>query len=193
MRAVTGCPIKLIGVGEKLDALEPFHPERIASRILGMGDVVSLVEKAAATIEKEEAEKLAAKLEKGDFDLDDLASQLRQLGKMGGMSGVMSMLPGVAKVKKQLAEANIDERMLARQQAIIGSMTPAERKHPKIIQASRKRRIAAGSGTSVPEVNRLLKQHMQMAEMMKRMKKLGQKGLLRGGLPQLTKIKPQFR
>ena len=180
MRAVTGCPIKLIGTGEKLDALEAFHPDRIAGRILGMGDVVGLVEKAQETIEAEEAEKLARKVKKGDFDLDDMAQQLQQMRKMGGLEGLMGMMPGVGKVKKQLAEAKVDDKMIARQEAIISSMTPGERRNPKIIHASRRRRIAAGSGTSVQEVNRLLKQHLQMVKMMKRMGKLGQKGLMRG-------------
>jgi len=182
MRAVAGVPIKLMGVGEKLDALEPFHPERIASRILGMGDVLSLVEKAAETIQQEEAERMAAKLQKGSFDLDDLAQQLKQMRKMGGMQGLVGMLPGVAKVKKQLAEANLDDRLIGRQEAIIGSMTPKERRNPKLIQASRKRRIAVGSGTTVQDVNRLLKQHMQMAQMLKQMNKLGKKGMMRHGL-----------
>jgi signal recognition particle subunit SRP54 len=179
MRAVTGKPIKLIGVGEKVDALEAFHPQRIAQRILGMGDIVSLVEKAAETIEKEEAERLAARVQKGQFDLNDMASQLKQLRKMGGMSSVMNLLPGVGKVKQQMAAANVDESMLKRQEAIIGSMTKDERSNPKVIHASRKKRIAAGSGTSVQDVNKLLKQHLQMADMMKRMSKLGQKGFMR--------------
>jgi signal recognition particle subunit SRP54 len=183
MRAVTGCPIKLIGVGEKLDALEAFHPARIAGRILGMGDVVSLVEKAAETIEEEEARKLAKKIEKGKFDLDDMASQLRQLRKMGGMEGVLAMLPGVAKAKKQLAEQRIDDRVIKRQEAIIGSMTKAERRNPNLIHASRKRRIASGSGTAVQDVNKLLKQFMEMSRMMKQVSKLGQKGMMRAGLP----------
>jgi len=185
MRAVTGRPVKLIGVGEKLDALEAFHPDRIASRILGMGDVVSLVEKAAETIDRDEAEQLARKMRKGRFDLDDLAAQLRQVRRMGGMGGLMNLLPGVAKVKKQLAGANVDERILIRQEAIIGSMTKAERRNVKILNGSRKRRIAAGSGTSIQEVNRLLKQHREIAGMMKRVNKLGKKGLLRHGLPGL--------
>jgi signal recognition particle subunit SRP54 len=183
MRAVTGQPIKLIGVGEGLDALEAFHPERIAGRILGMGDVVGLVEKAAETIEQEEAEKLAKKMQKGDLDLDDLAMQLRQMRKMGGLSSLMSMLPGVSKVQKQMAEARIDDKEIRRQEAIISSMTPKERKNPKIIQASRKRRISAGSGTSVSEVNKLLKQHLMMVKMMKKMGKMGKKGMMRHGLP----------
>ncbi|BBK40164.1 signal recognition particle protein [Allostella vacuolata] len=183
MRAVTGQPIKLIGTGEKLDAIEPFHPERIAGRILGMGDVVSLVERAAETIEKDEAERLAAKVQKGEFDLDDLLSQLRQLKKMGGMSGLMGLLPGVGKIKKQMAEANIDESALKKQEAIILSMTRGERKRPEIIKASRKQRIAAGSGSSVQDVNRLLKQYDQMRSMMKQVSKLGAKGMMRGGMP----------
>jgi signal recognition particle subunit SRP54 len=185
IRAVTGKPIKLLGVGEKMDALETFHPDRIAGRILGMGDVVSLVEKAAETIDQEEAEKLAAKVAKGNFDLDDMASQLKQLRKMGGLSGMMGMLPGVGKIKKQLAEANIDDRIIKRQEAIISSMTKDERKNPKLMNASRRRRIATGSGTSVQDVNKLLKQHQDMAQMMKQMSKLGKKGLMRQGLSAL--------
>jgi signal recognition particle subunit SRP54 len=194
MRAVTGKPIKLIGTGEKVDAIEPFHPQRIAQRILGMGDIVSLVEKAAETIEKEEAERLAARVQKGQFDLNDMASQLKQLRKMGGMSGVMNLLPGVGKVKQQMAAANVDESILKRQEAIIGSMTTEERRNPKVIHASRKKRIAAGSGTSVQDVNKLLKQHLQMADMMKRMSKLGQKGFMRSmgamlpGMPGMPKL-----
>ena len=182
MRAVTGQPIKFIGTGEKLDAIEAFHAERVASRILGMGDVVSLVEKAAETIDQEEAEKLARKLQKGGFDLDDLAAQFRQLRKMGGMGSIMGMLPGVAKIKKQLDEAKLDQTLLKRQEAIIGSMTKAERRSPKLLDGSRRRRIAAGSGTTVPEINRLLKQYQDMAQMMKRMNKLGKKGLMRHGI-----------
>jgi signal recognition particle subunit SRP54 len=185
MRAITGKPIVLLGTGEKIDALEAFHPDRIAGRILGMGDVVSLVEKASETADQEEAEKLARKMQKGEFDLDDLAGQLRQIRRMGGMSGMLGMLPGVGKVKKQLADANIDERIIKRQEAIIGSMTRAERRFPKLLNGSRRRRIATGSGTSVQDVNRLLKQYQDMAGMMKKMKKLGQKGLMRHGLSAL--------
>ncbi|NNG03199.1 MAG: signal recognition particle protein [Inquilinus sp.] len=185
MRAATGRPIKLIGVGEKLDALEVFHPDRIAGRILGMGDVVGLVEKAAETIEQDEAEKLARKMQKGNFDLDDMAMQFRQMRKMGGMSGLLGLLPGVGKIKDQLKGANVDDGMLKRQEAIIQSMTGRERRNPKLIHASRKRRIAAGSGTSVQDVNKLLKQFQQMTGVMKRMKKLGGKGLMRGGMPGL--------
>ena len=180
MRAVTGCPIKLIGVGERLEALEGFHPAGIASRILGMGDIVSLVEKAQATVDQKEAERLAAKVQKGAFDLDDLAKQIQQMKRMGGMDGLMGLLPGVAKVKKQLAEAKVDDSMLSRQLAIIQSMTKAERKNPKVLNASRRRRIASGSGTTIQEVNRLLKQFQQMSEMVKKIGKLGPKGLLRG-------------
>ncbi len=185
MRAVTAKPIKFMGMGEKLDALEPFHAERIASRILGMGDVVGLVEKAAETIDRDEAEKLAKKLEKGSFDLDDLASQLKQLRKMGGMGSIMGMLPGVNKIKKQLGDAKIDENLLKRQEAIISSMTKRERRNPKLLDGSRRRRIAAGSGTTVPEINRLLKQYQDMADMMKRMNKIGKKGLQRHGISAL--------
>ncbi len=185
MRAVTGQPIKLIGTGEKIDAIEAFHPGRIAGRILGMGDVVGLVERAAEVIEREDAERLAAKLEKGKFDLDDMAAQFRQMRKMGGLSGLMGLLPGVAKVKQQLKDANIDDSMLKRQEAIISSMTPHERRNPKVILASRKRRIAAGSGTTIQDVNKLLKQHQTMSDMLKRVQKLGTKGLMRHGLPGL--------
>src|SRR5487761_1836539 len=190
MRAVPGKPIKFLGTGEKLDALEPFHAERVAGRILGMGDIVSLVEKAAETTDREEAEKLARKIEKGGFDLDDLAAQLKQLRKMGGMSGILGHLPGIAKVKKQLNQANVDESMLKRQEAILSSMTKAERKNPKLLNGSRRQRIAAGSGTTVPEINRLIKQYQDMALMMKRMGKLGQKGLARHGISALMPGNP---
>ena len=184
MRAVTGKPIKLIGVGEKLDALEDFHPERIAGRILGMGDVVGLVEKAIQTVEIDKAEAIARKVKKGAFDLDDLAEQLQQMQKLGGMGGVLGMLPGVGKIKKQLDAANLDDTILKRQQAMIGSMTKAERKNPKLLNASRKKRVAAGSGTSVQDINRLVKMHRQMADMMKTMgKKRGLLGSLFGGGP----------
>ena len=194
MRAVTGCPIKMIGVGEKLDEFEPFHPDRIANRILGMGDVVSLVEKVSETVETEKAEKLAKKLKKGDMDLDDLADQLDQLQKMGGLGGIMGMLPGVAKAQKQMAEANFDETMVRRQRAIISSMTQNERSRPKLIQASRKRRIAAGSGTSVQDVNKLLKQFQMMNKMMKKVGKMGSKGMMRHGLPGMPQggLPPSF-
>jgi len=187
MRAVTGKPIKLMGTGEKIDALEDFHPERIAGRILGMGDVVSLVEKAAETIDQEEAKKIAAKMQKGSFDLDDLAEQLKQMQKIGGMQGVLSMLPGVGKIKKQMASVNLDDTMFKRQEAIIGSMTRKERQRPKVLNASRKKRVASGSGTSVQEINKLLKMHRQMSDMMKKMgrQKGGLKGLFGGGMPDM--------
>ena len=173
MRAVTGKPIKLIGTGEKWDALEDFHPERIAGRILGMGDVVSLVEKAAQTIDMEKAQAIAQKMRKGEFDLEDLADQLKQMERLGGMSSMMGLLPGIGKVKKQLDAANIDDRIVKRQRAIIQSMTPKERRSPKILDGKRKRRIAAGSGTKPEDINRLLKMHRQMADMMKMMGKRG--------------------
>ncbi|MFO1088991.1 MAG: signal recognition particle protein [Hyphomicrobiales bacterium] len=182
MRAVTGKPIKLLGTGEKLEGLEDFHPERIASRILGMGDVVSLVEKAALTLDAEKAQKIAARMKKGAFDLEDLADQLKQLQKLGGMSGVMGMLPGMGKIKKQLEGVDLDKLVLRRQLAIIGSMTPFERRNPKVLNASRKKRVAKGCGVDVPEINRLLKMHLQMADMMKRMGKgKGMFGKMFGG------------
>ncbi len=185
MRAVTGRPIKLIGLGEKLDALDVFHPDRIAGRILGMGDIVGLVEKAAETVEREEAEKLARKVQKGEFDFDDMATQLRQLRKMGGLSSVMGLLPGIGKMQKQIADAKIDDKMVRKQEAIISSMTAKERRYPKLLNASRKRRIASGSGTTVEEVNRLIKQHLEMSRMMKQVTKLGQRGIARAGINSL--------
>jgi signal recognition particle subunit SRP54 len=169
MRAVTGKPIKLMGTGEQMDALEDFHPSRIADRILGMGDIVSLVEKAAATIDMEKAQRAAERMRKGQFDLNDLREQLIGMQKMGGMTGMMGMLPGVAKMKNQLAAANLDERLLKRQMAAIDSMTPKERRNPDILKASRKKRIAAGSGVKVEDINRMLKMHRQMADVMKMM------------------------
>ena len=185
MKAITGAPIKLMGVGEKQDALEDFHPERVAGRILGMGDIVGLVEKASETIDQAEAERLAAKMMRGKFDLDDYASQLKQISKMGSISNILGMLPGAAKMKAQLEGANIDQKVFGRQAAIISSMTKKERRQPDIIKASRKKRIAAGSGTSVQDVNKLLKQFDDMTTMMKRVGKMGQKGLMRGGLSSL--------
>ena len=183
MRAVTGKPIKLIGTGEKWDALEDFHPSRIANRILGMGDIVSLVEKAAANFDAAKAEAMAAKMKKGEFDMDDLADQLKQVQKMGGLGGIMGMMPGVAKMKAQMADANLNENMLKRQGAIISSMTKHERRNPKLIDGKRRRRIAAGSGTKVEDVNKLLKMHRQMADMMKSMgKNRGLMGKLFGGM-----------
>jgi signal recognition particle subunit SRP54 len=169
MRQVTGKPIKLMGTGEKLEGLEDFHPERIAGRILGMGDVVSLVEKAALNIDQAKAQKIAERMKKGAFDLDDLSDQLKQLQKLGGMGGVMNMLPGMGKIKKQVEGMDLDNKLLKRQMAIISSMTPYERRNPKTMDAKRKKRVAAGSGTKVEEINRLLKMHIQMAGMMKQM------------------------
>jgi signal recognition particle subunit SRP54 len=182
MRAVTGRPIKFIGEGEKLEALDVFDPARIAGRILGMGDVVGLVEKAMENFEEEEAEKLAAKMAKGKFDLNDLAAQFRQLKKMGDLKGLMGMMPGIGAIKKQIDQASIDPRLIARQEAIIMSMTQKERLVPDLIKASRKKRIALGAGVDVQDVNKLLKQYQQMADMMKKVSKLGQKGLMRHGL-----------
>ena len=182
MRAVTGKPIKLIGTGEKLDALEEFDPARIAGRILGMGDIIALVEKAAANINAEKAMRTAEKMRKGAFDLGDLREQLTQMQGMGGLGGLMSMLPGIAKMKNQLAAANIDESVIKRQIAIIDSMTPQERRNPDILKASRKKRIASGSGTTPEAINKLLKMHRGMADMMKMMG-----GAKRGPLAGLAK------
>jgi signal recognition particle subunit SRP54 len=179
MRAVTGKPIKLIGVGEKMDALEDFDPERIAGRILGMGDIVALVEKARDQIDAEQAARAAERMRKGQFDMNDLKNQLVQMRNMGGMAGVMGLLPGMGQIKKQLDAANIDEQLLKRQAAIIDSMTKAERKNPDLLKNSRKLRIAAGSGTKVEEINKLLKMHRQMADVMKMMGK-GGRGAMAG-------------
>ena len=181
MRAVTGKPIKLIGTGEKMDELEDFHPGRIADRILGMGDVVSLVEKASENIDQEKAAAMAKRMQKGEFDLNDLSDQLDQMKNLGGMGGIMSMLPGIGKMKKQIDEAGLDDSIFKRQQAIISSMTRKERKAPKVLNASRKKRIAAGSGSSVQEVNQLLKMHRQMGDMMKKMGKSGMGGMMGSG------------
>jgi signal recognition particle subunit SRP54 len=177
MRAVTGKPIKLIATGEKMDALDEFSPQRIANRILGMGDIVALVEKAAAAVDAEQAARAAERMAKGKFDLQDLADQLAMMEKVGGFGGIMGLLPGVGKMKEQIAAANIDDKMFKRQRAIISSMTPKERRNPDILKASRKRRIASGSGVKVEEINKLLKQHRQMADMMKAMG-----GMKRGGM-----------
>lgn len=173
MRAVTGKPIKFLGVGEKTDALEPFHPDRLAGRILGMGDVVSLVEKAVENINQEDAAKMAAKFQKGEFDLNDLLAQLRQMKNMGGISSIAKMLPGLSQYTDQIEKANLDDKVTKRQEAMILSMTPLERARPLILNASRKRRIAEGSGTTVQDLNRLIKQYQQMHTMMKRVKKMG--------------------
>ncbi len=185
MRAVTGCPIKFMGVGEKISEFEEFHPNRVASRILGMGDIVSLVEKASENIDSQEAKNMEKKLRKGKFDLDDLAKQLKMMRKMGGVGSLMSMIPGIGKMKKQIDEAGVDDKMMKRQESIVYSMTLQERRFPKVINASRKKRIASGSGVSVQEVNRLLKQHKQMAGMMKKIGKMDKKTLMRGGLGKL--------
>ena len=182
MRAVTGKPIKFVGLGEKMDALEEFHPERVASRILGMGDIVSLVEKAQETIEAEQAERMMKRFQKGQFNMNDLKSQLEQMMKMGGMEGVMSMMPGMSKMSKQMEEAGMDDTVIRRQLALINSMTKKERAYPQILQASRKKRIARGAGQEVSDLNKLLKMHRQMSDMMKKLGKMGKKGMLRGGL-----------
>jgi signal recognition particle subunit SRP54 len=211
MRAVTGKPVKIIGTGEKMDALEEFHPKRIADRILGMGDIVSLVEKAAENIDAEQAAAMAKKMQSGKFDLNDLAGQLQQMQKMGGMGGIMGMMPGMGKMKDQMAAAGLDDKMFGRQLAIISSMTKAERANPDILKHSRKKRIAAGSGTDAAEINKLLKMHRQMADMMKAMggkgkgggmmrsmmgglankMGLGGPGGFGGGMPDLSKMDPK--
>ena len=173
MRAVTGKPIKFVGTGEKLDGLDVFHPSRVASRILGMGDVVSLVERAAETINIEEAEATAAKMAKGQFDMNDLRQQLKQMQNMGGLGALAGMLPGMKKAQQAMASGAVDERVLVRMDAMIGSMTPKERAKPELLQAKRKIRIAKGSGTTVQDVNRLLKMHQEMSGAMKKLKKMG--------------------
>ena len=190
IKSITGAPIKFIGTGEKIDQLESFHPERIANRILGMGDIVSLVEKASENFDKKEMEDLAKKMSKGKFDLEDFASQLKQMGKMGGISGIMSMLPGISKAQKLMAENKISDDVINHQIAIISSMTKNERADPDIIKASRKIRISNGSGTRVQDVNKLLKQFFQSQKMMKKMKSMGKGGMpsdllqkLQGNLP----------
>ena len=186
IRAVTGKPIKFFGAGEKVDALEVYHPDRLANRILGMGDVVSLVEKAAATINQEDAQEMADKfMSGGKFDFNDLAKQMQQMRKMGGVGSLVGMLPGMGKMKDALKNANIDDKMVKRQEAIIQSMTPAERKNADLLQASRKRRIAAGAGVDVADVNRLIKQFMEMQKMMKQVQKLGKSGFMRAMMPRM--------
>jgi signal recognition particle subunit SRP54 len=195
MRAVTGAPIKFLGTGEKLDALEAFHPQRVASRILDMGDVVTLVEKAAEHVDREKAEKLAKKMKKGELDFNDLADQLAQMRKMGGMQGLLGMLPGIGKVKDQLAAAGLDDGILKRQEAIIGSMTREERLEPDIINGSRRKRIASGAGVEVSDVNKILKMQRQMSDVMKKMSKggRGMMGAVGGMNPQaLGGLPPGF-
>ncbi|MEM7614236.1 MAG: signal recognition particle protein, partial [Pseudomonadota bacterium] len=185
MRAVTGKPIKFVGLGEKMDAIEEFHAERVAGRILGMGDIVSLVEKAQETIEAEQAERMMKRFQKGQFNMNDLKMQLEQMVKMGGMQGVMGMMPGMGKMAKQIEDAGFDDTIIKRQVALIQSMTKKERANPQLLQASRKKRIATGAGQEVSDLNKLLKMHRQMADMMKKMGKMGKKGLMRGALGQM--------
>tara|TARA_B110000196_G_scaffold312623_1_gene318130 strand:- start:426 stop:1793 length:1368 start_codon:yes stop_codon:yes gene_type:complete len=194
IKSITGAPIKFIGTGEKIDQLEAFHPDRIANRILGMGDVVSLVEKAAENIDQEEMESLAKKITKGNFDLDDFSKQLKQMGKMGGVSGIMSLLPGISKAQKLMTENKISDDLINHQIAIINSMTQKERTNPDMIKASRKIRISNGSGTRVQDVNRLLKQFLQSQKMMKKMKSMG-KGSLTGDFMKnlQEKLPPNFK
>ncbi|WP_375257723.1 signal recognition particle protein [Citreimonas sp.] len=192
MRAITGKPIKFVGLGEKMDALETFEPERVAGRILGMGDIVALVERAQQTLEAEQAERMMKRFQKGQFNMNDLKGQLEQMMKMGGMGAMLQMMPGAAKMAKQLDESGMDDRMLKQQIALIQSMTKAERANPQILQASRKKRIAKGSGLEVSDLNKLLKMQRQMADMMKKMGKMGKGGALKqamrgmfgkGGMP----------
>ncbi|MEO1101005.1 MAG: signal recognition particle protein [Pseudomonadota bacterium] len=178
MRAVTGLPIKFLGTGEKLDGLDAFDAKRLAGRILGQGDIVSLVEKAGEQMDVEKAERMAKKMRKGEFDLEDMAEQFRQMQKMGGLGGIMGMLPGAKKAKQAMESANLDDKVLARQEAIILSMTRKERRKPAVLNASRRKRIAAGAGVEVSEVNKVLKMHKQMAGMMKKMGKGGMKGMM---------------
>lgn len=199
MRAVTGKPIKLLGVGEKWDALETFHPDRIAGRILGMGDVVSLVERAVETINQEDAEQMARKFQEGKFDLNDMLAQFQQMKRMGGMGSLMKMLPGLGKFSDQIDSANLDGNVLKHQEAIIQSMTKAERAKPALLNASRRRRIATGAGRTVQDVNRLIKQYEQMEQVMKKMRKMGVGGMLgamkglmgKGDQDRLTEIQNQ--
>ena len=192
MRAVTGKPIRFVGLGEKMEALEPFEPERVAGRILGMGDIVALVEKAQETIEAEQAERMMKRFQKGQFNMNDMKSQLEQMMKMGGIESIMGMMPGMGKMAKQASEAGMDDKVFKRQIALIQSMTKKERANPQILQASRKKRIAAGAGLEVSELNKLLKMQRQMGDMMKKMGKMGKGGMLKqamrgmfgkGGMP----------
>ncbi len=195
MRAVTGKPIKFVGLGEKMDALEEFHPERIAGRILGMGDIVSLVEKAQETIEAEQAERMMRRFQKGQFNMNDLRQQLEQMQKMGGMEGIMGMMPGMKKMAAKVEKAGFDDSIIKRQIALIQSMTKRERAQPQLLQASRKKRIAKGAGLEVRELNQLMKMHRQMSDMMKKMGKMGKGGMLKqamkgmlgkGGMPDMN-------
>ncbi len=194
MRAVTGKPIKFVGLGEKMEALETFEPDRVAGRILGMGDIVALVEKAQQTLEAEQAERMMKRFSKGQFNMNDLKMQLEQMIKMGGMEGMMQMMPGMGKMAKQAGDAGMDDKVLKQQIALIQSMTKRERANPQLLQASRKKRIAAGAGMQVSDLNKLLKMQRQMSDMMKKMGKMGKGGMLKqamkgmmgkggGGLP----------
>ena len=187
MKSITGCPIKFLGTGEGIDEMEVFHPDRIANRILGMGDVVSLVEKVSEGLEKEKIEELEGNFKKGSFTFSDYLKQIQQMKKAGGMSGVLSMLPGVSKIKKQMEDSDLDESLLAKQEAIILSMTEKERDNPRVIDGSRKKRIANGSGTDISMVNKLLKQHKMMTTMMKKMSKGG-----RGALEGMDNVPPEL-
>ncbi|GAB1377764.1 signal recognition particle protein [Pararhodobacter sp.] len=189
MRAVTGKPIRFVGLGEKTDALETFEAERIAGRILGMGDIVALVERAQQTLEAEQAERMMKRFQKGQFNMNDLKQQLDQMLKMGGMQSVMGMMPGMAKMSKQAEEAGFDDRMLKRQIALIQSMTKKERANPELLQASRKKRIAAGAGLEVSELNKLLKMHRQMADVMK---KMGKGGMLKQAMKSMFGKNPDM-
>jgi len=187
MKSITGCPIKFLGTGEGIDEMEAFHPDRIANRILGMGDVVSLVEKVSEGLEKEKIEELEENFKKGSFTFSDYLKQIQQMKKAGGMSGVLSMLPGVSKIKKQMEDSDLDESLLTKQEAIILSMTEKERDNPRVIDGSRKKRIANGSGTDISMVNKLLKQHKMMTTMMKKMSKGG-----RGALEGMDNVPPEL-
>ena len=187
MKSITGCPIKFLGTGEGIDEMEAFHPDRIANRILGMGDVVSLVEKVSEGLEKEKIEELEENFKKGSFTFGDYLKQIQQMKKAGGMSGVLSMLPGVSKIKKQMEDSDLDEGLLGKQEAIILSMTEKERDNPRVIDGSRKKRIANGSGTDISMVNKLLKQHKMMTTMMKKMSKGG-----RGALEGMENVPPEL-
>ena len=186
MRAITQKPIKFIGMGEKSSELEIFDPKRIANRILGMGDIVSLVEKAQEQLDSEKAQRMIKRLEKGQFNMNDLRLQLEQTVKMGGMQGMIGMMPGLGKLAKQIENSNIDDNVIKKQIALITSMTKKERANPQILQASRKKRIAMGSGQEVSELNKLVKMHRQMADMMKKMGRKGNRGMLRSLVGDLT-------
>ena len=183
MKYVADVPIKFLGVGEKIENFEVFYPDRIANRLLGMGDIVSLVEKASEDLDQENLKKTEENLKKGQFSLEDYLSQLRQMKKMGGIEGIMSFLPGVSKIKSQMDQAGVDEKIITQNEAVILSMTKKERENPKIIDGSRKKRIASGSGTDVATINKLLKQYKMMSEMMKKMSKGNTKGMADKGIP----------